>query len=315
MINKIEEIDFKEIKRISPSQFYSMKNCAYKSLLAEAFEKKPLLPISPNAYFGTVLHRMLELITKGSITNEDEFNVEFDKQVKIIEDELQNKGFGFLVPLKIKLKNFGLKKIQLKKHLRSEPEQPTNKTNLKFYSEKWFESKDNLIGGKIDLIVENENYVFLMISYSLYDMKETYLSRFEDVNNYANDNGYEFYCLTSSTRDDILKWEEENADNFKYCITDERTLKTIMRSNPGLLLLKDGVIINKWTGWEVSSEENLTKPLDELSYSQPADVNQQSEQDIWFVVIIFAVPLLILKMFDFLIYRKKKQPENSGEKS
>lgn len=159
MINKIGDINFKEIKRISPSQFYSMKNCAYKSLLAEAFEKKPLLPISPNAYFGTVLHIMLELITKGSITNEDEFNIEFDKQVKIVEEELQNKGFGFLVPLKMKLKNFGLKKIQLKKHLRSEPEKPTNKSNLKFYSEKWFESKDNLIGGKIDLIVENGNYV------------------------------------------------------------------------------------------------------------------------------------------------------------
>jgi len=157
MINIIGNIDFKEIKRISPSQFYSMKNCAYKSLLAEAFEKKPLLPISPNAYFGTLLHRMLELIIKGSITNEDEFDVEFDKQVKIIEDELQNKGFGFLVPLKIKLKNFGLKKIQLKKYLRREHEQATNKTNLKFYSEKWFESKDNLIGGKIDLIVENGN--------------------------------------------------------------------------------------------------------------------------------------------------------------
>ena len=56
-MNKIGEINFKEIKRISPSQFYSMKNCAYKSLLAEAFDKKPLLPVSLNAYFGTVLQR------------------------------------------------------------------------------------------------------------------------------------------------------------------------------------------------------------------------------------------------------------------
>lgn len=174
MINKIGDIDFKEIKRISPSQFYSMKNCAYKSLLAEAFEKKPLLPISPNAYFGTVLHRMLELITKGSIKNEDEFNVEFDKQVKIVEDDLQNKGFGFLVPLKMKLKNFGLRKIQLKKHLRNEPERPMNKTNLKFYSEKWFESKDYLIGGKIDLIVENGNYVEI-IDFKTGTVTEDYL--------------------------------------------------------------------------------------------------------------------------------------------
>jgi len=175
MINKIEEIDFKEIKRISPSQYYSMKNCAYKSLLAEAFEKKPLLPVSPNAYFGTVLHRMLELITKGSITNEDEFNVEFDRQVKIVEEELQNKGFGFLVPLKMKLKNFGLKKIQLKKHLRSEPEQPVNKINLKFHSEKWFESKDNLIGGKIDLIVENDRNYIEIIDFKTGAVTQDYL--------------------------------------------------------------------------------------------------------------------------------------------
>lgn len=159
MINKIGEINYKEIKRISPSQFYSMKNCAYKSLLAEAFDKKPLLPLSPNAYFGTVLHKMLELISKGIVKNEDDFNVEFDKQVKELEDNLQRNGLSFFVPLKIKLKNFGLKKIQLKRHLRYESEQSASSNGMKFHSEKWFESKDKLIGGKVDLIIENGNTV------------------------------------------------------------------------------------------------------------------------------------------------------------
>ena len=158
-MNKIGEINFKEIKRISPSQFYSMKNCAYKSLLAEAFDKKPLLPLSPNAYFGTVLHKMLELIAKGIVKREDDFNAEFDRQLKVLEDDLQSKGFGFFVPLKIKLRNFGLKKIQLKKHLRNEPEQPIISSDIKFHSEKWFESKDKLIGGKVDLIIENGSNV------------------------------------------------------------------------------------------------------------------------------------------------------------
>lgn len=158
-MNRIGEINFKEIKRISPSQFFSMKNCAYKSLLAEAFEKKPLLPLSPNAYFGTVLHKMLELISKGILKSEEDFNAEFDKQVKKLEDNLQGKGFGFFVPLKIKLKNFGLKKIQLKKYLRNESEQPKISGDIKFYSEKWFESKDKLIGGKVDLLIENGNNV------------------------------------------------------------------------------------------------------------------------------------------------------------
>lgn len=158
-MNKIGAINFKEIKRISPSQFYSMKNCAYKSLLAEAFDKTPLLPVPLNAYFGTVLHKILELMAKGIIRNEDDFNAEFDIQVKILEDDLQKNGFGFYVPLKIKLKNFGLKKVQLKKHLQSKIEQPISLSSTRFHSEKWFESKDKLIGGKVDLIIENGNNV------------------------------------------------------------------------------------------------------------------------------------------------------------
>lgn len=158
-MNRIGEINFKEIKRISPSQFYSMKNCAYKSLLAEAYDKNPLLPLSPNAYFGTVLHKMLELIVKGVIPNEEDFNYEFDKQVKILEEDLLNKGFSFFVPLKIKLRNFGLKKIQLKKHLRSDNKKIITSGNTKFYSEKWYESKDQMIGGKVDLIIEEDNNI------------------------------------------------------------------------------------------------------------------------------------------------------------
>jgi CRISPR/Cas system-associated exonuclease Cas4 (RecB family) len=158
-MNKIGEINFKEIKRISPSQFYSMKNCAYKSLLAEAFDKKPLLPLSPNAYFGIVLHKMLELIARGIVKSEDHFNSEFENQVKILESDLQSNGFGFFVPIKVKLRNFGLKKIQLKKHLPIGSENSTRFSKTKFYSEKWFESKDKLIAGKIDLVIENESSI------------------------------------------------------------------------------------------------------------------------------------------------------------
>ena len=34
--------------------------------------------------------------------------------------------------------------------------------------------------------------------------------------------------------------------NFNFFFTDETTLKTIIRSNPGLVLLKDGIIVGKW---------------------------------------------------------------------
>ena len=155
-MNKVGNIVFRKINRISPSQFYSMKNCAYKSLLAEAFEKKPLLPVSPNAYFGTVLHKILELIAKRVILNEDDFNKIFDEQVKLQEENLKHLGYDFFVPLQKNVKDFGMKKILLKKHLKYTSVKSKASNEVNFFSEKWFESKDGLIAGKIDLVIEEE---------------------------------------------------------------------------------------------------------------------------------------------------------------
>jgi CRISPR/Cas system-associated exonuclease Cas4 (RecB family) len=153
-MNQVGKIEFRKINRISPSQFYSMKNCAYKSILAEAFGKKPLLPLSANAYFGTVLHKMLELISKGAVRNEDDFNKMFDEEVKSVEENLQKQGYYFFIPLQKNAKDFGMKKILLKKHLRALSEQSAKASSVKYHSEKWFESRDKLIAGKIDLVIE-----------------------------------------------------------------------------------------------------------------------------------------------------------------
>lgn len=156
-MNQLGKINYKKIHRISPSQFYSMKNCAYKSLLAEAMNRIPLLPVSANAYYGTVLHKMLELISKGIIKNEDGFNVIFQEQIQLMEEKLVADGYDFFVPLQKKVKDFTMKKILLKDHLRIVSEGLPKACNVNYYSEKWFESKDKLIGGKIDLVIETEH--------------------------------------------------------------------------------------------------------------------------------------------------------------
>lgn len=153
-MNTIGQIEFKKIGRISPSQFYLMKNCPYRSLLANAFNQKPLLPISPSGYLGSVLHKVLELIAKGIVRNEEDFNLAFDEQVKIVELNLLERGYSFFIPLQKSVVNFGIKKILLKKHLRTTSYPSVKMSKMKFYSEKWFESKDKQIAGKIDLIID-----------------------------------------------------------------------------------------------------------------------------------------------------------------
>lgn len=152
-------------------------------------------------------------------------------------------------------------------------------------------------------ILEKDGYTFLMLAYSLKDMDETHLSKFEDVSNYASERDYGFYCLTSSLRDEILAWEKSNAVDLTFCLTDERTLKTMMRSNPGLLLLKDGVVVQKWADLEVPDEAILTKPIEELVQK---DVDSDKKK-VLKLSVLFLVPLVALKAFDLLVYRRRKQ--------
>jgi CRISPR/Cas system-associated exonuclease Cas4 (RecB family) len=99
---------------------------------------------------------MLELISKGQIRDEDEFNTTFQEQIRLLEEVLVADGYDFFVPIQKRVKDFTMKKILLKDHLRNISEKQARAGNTKFYSEKWLESKDNLIGGKIDLLIESE---------------------------------------------------------------------------------------------------------------------------------------------------------------
>lgn len=158
-------------------------------------------------------------------------------------------------------------------------------------------------------VLADTNYVFLMISPLLEDMSSSYLSNFEDVEAYAADNGYHFYCLTASTTDEIVDWAQENTINFDFCTMDERALKTIIRSNPGLILLKNGVVINKWADVSVPSEADLNRPLQELSYGQLIDTEKEDKKNIFYVCAVFFIPLLGLKVLDFLIFDRRKRDD------
>lgn len=176
-----------------------------------------------------------------------------------------------------------------------------------------FDKKLSDIIGEKDItesVLTDSNYVFLMISPFLSDMDEDYISNIEDVMNYANDYHYRFYCLTASPTSEILDWEKENKIDLNFCRTDDRVLKTIIRTNPGLLLIKNGTIVNKWHSSIIPSEENLSKPLTELPYSRIIDQNTKDKNDIIYISLIFILPLLILKGVDLLLFHKKEEEIN-----
>lgn len=109
------------------------------------------------------------------------------------------------------------------------------------------------IGGDItDIILSDPSNTFLMIAYSLEKMSVRYLDRFKEVHQYAKENGYSFYLLTASSVEEVGEWEKKHQTGFQFVHGDERVLKTMIRANPGLMLLKEGTVIDKWDDSEVS---------------------------------------------------------------
>jgi len=53
-------------------------------------------------------------------------------------------------------------------------------------------------------------------------------------------------------------------DGMEFYLGDDTVLKSMIRANPGLILLKDGVVIRKWhykdiPGYSILREEYLTE--------------------------------------------------------
>lgn len=116
-----------------------------------------------------------------------------------------------------------------------------------------------------NLVLYDEGYTFLFIAYDINKSKIKNIEKLNDIANYAFNFGYRFIGLTSSLNDEIVQFKTQNNIDFEFCNTDETTLKTIIRSNPGLVLLKDGVILNKWHFNDVPNVEEFSENL--LSFS------------------------------------------------
>ncbi len=61
----------------------------------------------------------------------------------------------------------------------------------------------------------------------------------------AEKNGYDVICLTASGDKKIAELKEKFDLNFDFVSMDETTVKTIIRSNPGLMTLRKGTVTQK----------------------------------------------------------------------
>jgi uncharacterized membrane protein YphA (DoxX/SURF4 family) len=89
-------------------------------------------------------------------------------------------------------------------------------------------------------------YQFLLIYYDIDKASNDKQSEINAFAEKAKAEGFNFVGVTASPEQSEKKFIEQNKPTYEFWICDQVVLKTIIRSNPGLLLLKDGVVLGQW---------------------------------------------------------------------
>jgi hypothetical protein len=95
-----------------------------------------------------------------------------------------------------------------------------------------------------------------------YDLKKSSTKSQIKINRLARwskDEGMQFIGLTSTLPQDSEAFAEEHDVPYEFFNSDEITLKTIIRSNPGLMVIKNGTIIAKYHYNDIPSPEQFRK--------------------------------------------------------
>ena len=161
----------------------------------------------------------------------------------------------------------------------------------------------NAKGGDItEIVLSNPSYTFLLIAHDLEKANDTNVDKINDIYDFSKYGKYDFYALTSSLSKEIKNWIENTGAEYPFCTMDDITLKTIIRSNPGLLLIRNGTIVNMWPNTRLPNVDELNKLTDEINReNMPTAHNFHT---VLLLGLILFIPLIGLFLFDLTTFRK-----------
>lgn len=156
---------------------------------------------------------------------------------------------------------------------------------------------DLLTGDDVtDKLLADSLYAFWIISPDLEEVEDYPIDGINEIHDYCVDHGYSLYCITSSDHDACVAWQDRIGVYFPILQADKTLLKTIVRSNPGLLLVKNGSILNKWSKHDFPVEEQLNGDLEQMELVD--DEYQNRWFDLLKMLSWYIIPLLFITLAD-----------------
>ena len=167
-----------------------------------------------------------------------------------------------------------------------------------------------------DQLLDDPRPLFLLIAPHLAEADDEHIDEINDAYDYSLEHDMLFYCVTSSTEEEIAEWEDRTGAEYPYLRADDTLLKTMIRSNPGLILLRQGTILMKWHSNDIPAEEQWPEKI--ASYlDENRDLKAQEEGRLITNLLTFTVPLSLIWLYDLLRHRirRKKREQAEGKET
>jgi uncharacterized membrane protein YphA (DoxX/SURF4 family) len=168
-----------------------------------------------------------------------------------------------------------------------------------------FELYNNMGDNIAEEILAAENGVFLLIAHKIKKASDKKIDEINYIYDYAREHRLDFFGVTSSAREEINAWINNTGAEYPFLTADDVTLKTIIRSNPGLVLLKSGTVLKKWHYNDIPSEDRANAVIDRLLHAP--DKHSEKEKSPWtWIIGCFTLPLSLVWSYDCLRNRREK---------
>ena len=150
-------------------------------------------------------------------------------------------------------------------------------------------------------------YKFLLIAPYLEQADDGGMDRIDALYDYCEEYGYPFYCLTASGEAAIYRWQEMTGAEYPFFHTDDVVLKTMVRANPGLMLLHGSTVVNKWPNTALPRTELLQGPIQSSPLAHPQ--LETRLQRILRLLLWYVLPLVAITLADrlWLLWKMRKQ--------
>ena len=168
--------------------------------------------------------------------------------------------------------------------------------------------------------VLRDGYVALLVIPDAGTADDGNADRINDLYDDCVDRGYTFLCAVGEPCDpkDAEGWTDRTGAAYPLLMADAVQLKAMVRANPGLLLLRDGVLVGKW------SHNDLPVLGEGGKWPETAEVGDSRSTALGRLLLWFLLPLTLIiladrlwigsKFYKHYMYQKRFKQQNDHEK-